>query len=172
MPNSKPFTTTIDVQISYYSAVVWVFDYFTQSNYGLVMAARIPIIAITIIISMSVKPFPWFLLNFCNMLLPFFTFGIACQDNRYNHLNFNAIYRISYKIAKNSSPSKIDLRLLISENTIFLKLCLVFINCGYGQFNPKELGCMKSRVLVFSSQIFERSIKRISYQNHFPRQEW
>ena len=75
------------------------------------------------------------------------------------------------KMQKGQSP-KMRFAFLISENTMFLKLCWPLIYCSYGQFNPKELGCMKSRVLVFSSQIFERSIKRISYQNHFPRQVW
>jgi hypothetical protein len=31
--------------------------------------------------------------------------GISCQDNRCNHLNFNAIYRISYVNAIKAEPN-------------------------------------------------------------------
>jgi hypothetical protein len=52
-------------------------------------------------------------------IIPCRFLGISCQNQKSNHLNFNCIYRTSYKIAKKGKPYQIDLPLLKNDITAF-----------------------------------------------------
>jgi hypothetical protein len=56
-----------------------------------------------------------------SMLEPYSEIQISCHKHRFKHFNLQYIYLISYRNAKKAKP-KNEIRLLIFENTKFLKL--------------------------------------------------
>jgi hypothetical protein len=50
----------------------------------------------------------------------------SCQNHRFKHLNFDYIYRISYKNAKKANPGEMDLPLVENDiTTIFIDMTLL-----------------------------------------------
>ena len=71
---------------------------------------------------------------------------LSCQDNRSNYLNFKYISYFLRKCNKGKLP-KMDLPLMIYENTIFFKLYRAFINSSH----------MQSRLVTFLLELTQKS---------------